>query len=314
MPITNTLDDLNLTSIQRHAVLLVGGGTTISEDDFRIAERKRARYSNGVAKNTSYWKGVCRYCSEDKDINVVVIIRLKTFKALERKGLMILDEGSTSMDGIARFVTARLTPLGWSIFDILAQEYQEAHDSWSKKLELLTKEEAEKGETYKFRTILQRKVKVVRFKKALAEVSVVAKSREEAEKLAEKELAKLDKNSLHWSTDLNPHGVWGDLTSEDYEVEVLLEKESSESVGVLFAGTPSRRAHEKLVKECKNPELIAGVTEYVKYGERSPELRKVLIEEFGGRVLDTGLCSDPSVEVEEQTGIDYDRFSHIMDD
>jgi len=316
-----TTDSIKLTDVQKHALLLVGGLSTLGNSDsnggINIAKRTR-----NPSASKWYWGGLHYYFSKDKSRNVV--IRLKTFKSLESKGLLslyggVLEDRLLSRSNLSRndqYRKAMLTSLGWEVFDALAREHQSLQDTWKDKLEKLTAEECQKGQTYVFQMRARRKIKVVQFQEATVEVSATANTEEEALAIAEKEFDNLPQSRFYWLKLNEPDEVWGDGAEKEAatQTEVVNDRRSINSRGVRYAETPVRRAERRLLENGKRPAVIEGVEEYVKHGERAAELRQLLVEGFGGRILDMDFNGTTSGKVEKETGIDYNRFQHIMDD
>ncbi len=314
MPVTNKqITELKLTGVQQFALLRVGGLMTIEDtlDGGAVGVAKRAR---NTSSRDWYWAGVHNYWSENHQKDVVV--RAKTFRALQKKKLLTLDGNLTSSND---FLKAKLTAFGWEVFDILAQRYQKARDDWDKKLDLLAAEEEKKGETYRVQLAAYRQVKVIKFRKASVTVDVIANSREEAEALAQKQFAEVDFDEQHWAPDWSggPGNVWGEKeasrTSEK-NYEVFKEKQEIRYVEPLRSVTPRRRAEQQLAKEDPPSKQIVGVRSYVKDGTRAPEVRQALVDGFGGRILDMDLDVKNSDEETLVTGADLNRFQFVMDD
>lgn len=302
------VSDLKMTNVQKFALLLVGGLATVGESEDGFVTVATSARSN--SNRQWFWAGTHKYWSENH--KKTVTIRAKTFRALANKGLLV------AQDTLAFNVSfgVQLTAVGWDVFDTLARRNQREHDAWQEKLEVLTAEEAVKGDTHRVQVVCYREVKVTKFQMVCLSAEVTATDPASLKEAAEKEFAGKDPSAQTWYEDWEAEKNWGGYAKErkDRIDVVCSERSDIKDQGVLASQTPIKRARIRLAQQVEEPRTITGIKGYVKNGDRAPEIRKIMAEGFGGRILDMDLEDGFPEDNPVEAGADLDRFQFIMDD
>ena len=320
------LSKYRLSHPQKETILLVGSYQVRQTDDSGVVVCSK-KWND--AKGLPYWSG--SFSIQDAKANKEVALRPKTFKTMEKNGILTLAGDLPESRWNSGDLIARLTALGWDMFSFLAAERIAQGDVWEAQKRLIESEEREKGIAYRVRLSQKRRVLVVKYQEIDRSYDVVANSQEEAAKLACEILTKEDSWGNDWypkTEDYPQHAVEDDeprrIGDADKVVDVtdilplVVGKAVERSYGAetVEARTTARCRAELGLK----PKIWVGITNYVNDGARPAWIQQQLAADFGGRLLVVDSLGDTEAETEDKdkdddaVDADLNRFGGMFED
>jgi len=233
-----------ISSVQQQTILCVGGAQHLTEDKTSAV---LIHYNLSISSNRV------------NGYRFTTAVSMKTLHALEKKGLVRTFKPPVSF-GFNRHPQqhVELTPLGWEVFDKLAEENQEAHKAYEEKLDQVRTENFSKRS---FTVAMMRKVVKVKYQRC--DLTILAESEEEAFALAQ------EVRHPRW---FNPYsfsrkGIPKD-TEEVSEPTLLSVQEQEVKEDSGKEETPNTAAVDEAVRRYKSthpaPETFKGVAQYIR--------------------------------------------------